>query len=61
VDVKSISLEITGEEKFDFSADSLVATVPEPLTILGSCIALGLGSLLKREYDKKQKISQHKP
>ncbi|MFP4102209.1 PEP-CTERM sorting domain-containing protein [Coleofasciculus sp.] len=58
--VNSISLEITGEEKLDFSADSLVATVPEPLTILGSGLALVFGGLLKREYDKKQTISQHK-
>lgn len=29
--------------------------VPEPLTILGSATALGIGGLLKREHSKKQK------
>ncbi|EDX72208.1 hypothetical protein MC7420_8300 [Coleofasciculus chthonoplastes PCC 7420] len=31
--------------------------VPEPLTILGSATALGIGGLLKREHSKKQKKS----
>ncbi|MEQ9356384.1 THxN family PEP-CTERM protein [Coleofasciculus chthonoplastes] len=31
--------------------------VPEPLTILGSATALGIGALLKRESSKKQKKS----
>ncbi|MEQ9553052.1 MAG: PEP-CTERM sorting domain-containing protein [Coleofasciculus sp. G3-WIS-01] len=55
--VQSISLDITGPENFDLIADSFVATVPEPLTILGSGLALGFGGLLKKEYDKKQKKS----
>lgn len=29
--------------------------VPEPLTILGSAVALGFGGLLKKEYSKKHK------
>ncbi|MEQ9670373.1 PEP-CTERM sorting domain-containing protein [Coleofasciculus sp. G2-EDA-02] len=56
-DVQSISLMISGPANFDLTADSLVATVPEPLTILGSGLALGFGGLLKKEYDKKQKKS----
>jgi hypothetical protein len=58
--VDSISLAIRGEENFDFTAESIVATVPEPLTLLGSAIALGLGTVLKKEYDKKQTKSQPK-
>lgn len=30
-------------------------TVPEPLTILGSSMALGFGALFKKEYSRKQK------
>jgi hypothetical protein len=51
--VDAISLAIRGEENFDLMANSIVATVPEPLTLLGSAIALGLGTVLKKEYDKK--------
>jgi hypothetical protein len=32
-----------------------VTDVPEPLTILGSGIALGFGALFKKEYSRKQK------
>ena len=35
--------------------DRPIKDVPEPLTILGSAMALGLGGLCKKEYDKKQK------
>lgn len=55
--VQSIALTVTGPANFDLTADSFVATVPEPLTILGSGLALGFGGLLKKEYDKKQKKS----
>jgi hypothetical protein len=51
--VDAISLAIRGEENFDLMATSIVATIPEPLTLLGSAIALGLGTVLKKEYDKK--------
>jgi hypothetical protein len=33
-----------------------VAAVPEPLTILGSGVALGFGALFKKEYSKKHKV-----
>jgi hypothetical protein len=32
-----------------------IKTVPEPLTILGSGMALGFGTLFKKEYSRKQK------
>ncbi|MEL6495839.1 MAG: PEP-CTERM sorting domain-containing protein [Cyanobacteria bacterium J06623_7] len=32
--------------------------VPEPLTILGSLTAIGMGALLKREYSRKQKLAK---
>jgi hypothetical protein len=35
-----------------------VGPVPEPLTILGSATALGIGGLLKREHSRKQKKSE---
>jgi hypothetical protein len=35
--------------------DVEVQPVPEPLTILGSGVALGFGILFKKEYSKKQK------
>ena len=35
-----------------------VVPVPEPLTILGSATALGIGGLLKREHSRKQKKSE---
>jgi len=37
---------------------SQVEPVPEPLTILGSATALGVGALLKRESSKKK--NKHK-
>lgn len=58
--IDSMSLAIQGEENFDFTADSIVATVPEPLSVLGSAIALGFGTLLRREYKKKQSIRPDK-
>jgi hypothetical protein len=58
--VDAISLAIRGEENFDLMATSIVATVPEPLTLLGSAIALGFWTVLKKEYDKKQTKSQPK-
>jgi hypothetical protein len=36
---------------------TVTKAVPEPLTILGSGVALGFGVLFKREYSKKQKKS----
>jgi hypothetical protein len=60
-DVESISLTVTGSQEFDFAADSLVATsVPEPLTILGSGLALGFGGLFKKEYSRKRQKAQSK-
>lgn len=38
-------------------AELEIKPVPEPLTILGSATALGIGTLLKRENSKKQKKS----
>lgn len=35
-----------------------VEPIPEPLTILGSATALGIGGLLKREHSRKQKQSE---
>ncbi|MFO7028987.1 PEP-CTERM sorting domain-containing protein [Limnospira fusiformis CCALA 023] len=37
-----------------------VEQVPEPLTILGTGMALGFGSMFKREHDKKKKKSSLK-
>ncbi|WP_326997424.1 PEP-CTERM sorting domain-containing protein [Crocosphaera watsonii] len=33
------------------------ATIPEPLTILGSATALGFGTFFKRKLSKKQRKS----
>jgi len=60
-DVESISLTVTGSQEFDLAADSLVVTsVPEPLTILGSGLALGFGALFKKEYSRKHQKTQSK-
>jgi hypothetical protein len=53
-------LTVNGPENTDFVADSLVATVPEPLTILGSGLALGFGALFKKEYSRKRQKAQSK-
>lgn len=59
--VESVMMELTAERPAaDLRIDLLEAPmkpVPEPLTILGSATALGLGSLLKREHSKKQNKS----
>jgi hypothetical protein len=39
----------------DISMEAASTPVPEPLTILGSTTALGVGALLKREHSRKQK------
>jgi hypothetical protein len=36
-------------------ADFTLTQVPEPLTVLGSGVALGFGALFKKEYSRKQK------
>ncbi|MFP5273715.1 PEP-CTERM sorting domain-containing protein [Coleofasciculus sp.] len=62
-DVESISLTVGGPQEVDFAADSLVTTVapvPEPLTILGSGLALGFGALFKTKYSRKHQKAQHK-
>lgn len=41
-----------------FSGDVTYNVVPEPLTILGSVTALGLGALFKRELSKKRNSKQ---
>ena len=41
----------------DISMEANSEPVPEPLTILGSVTALGIGGFLKREHSKKQKKS----
>jgi hypothetical protein len=43
--------------KFDntFTADVEVEAVPEPITIMGSGLALGFGALFKTKYSRKQK------
>lgn len=51
--VKSLKLEISGTSDFDLEVGSLSAeTVPEPSTILGASLALGLGALFakKKKY-----------
>jgi hypothetical protein len=35
--------------------DDVTYAVPEPLTILGSSMALGFGALFKKQQSKKQK------
>lgn len=52
-DVSAFSSEKTGRSS-DFGIEP---SVPEPLTILGSTAALGVGALLKRKYDKARKKS----
>ena len=42
------------------SANGALETIPEPLTILGSGLALGLGAYFKKEYSKKQKKTKAK-
>jgi len=44
--------------KFDNTFTADVQAVPEPLTIVGSGLALGFGALFKKEYSKKQKKAQ---
>lgn len=39
----------------DFTYELQVESVPEPLTIVGSAIALGFGVLMKRQYSRKYK------
>lgn len=58
--VESVSLTVGGPQEVDFTADSLVATVPEPLTILGSGLALGFGALFKKESSRKRQKAQSK-
>jgi len=58
--VESVSLTVNGPENTDFVADSLVTSVPEPLTILGSGLALGFGGLFKKEYSRKRQKAQSK-
>ncbi|MFK0730430.1 MAG: PEP-CTERM sorting domain-containing protein [Gloeotrichia echinulata HAB0833] len=41
--------------KFDNTFFATVEAVPEPVTLLGSATAIGIGALLKREVSKKQK------
>jgi hypothetical protein len=42
------------------SNSSDLEPVPEPLTIFGTGLALGIGVLLNREHSKKQKATKHK-
>ena len=48
----------TGMATFDYTVngpDIITDNVPEPLTILGSGLALGFGGLFKRKYDQSKK------
>jgi len=50
VDILGVA-QVNGFEQVNLNP---VHTVPEPLTVLGSVTALGLGILLKREHSKQQ-------
>lgn len=66
-----LTLQLQKGEEFSFNLNNEIGTglvflkpevpvttpVPEPLTILGSATALGIGGLLKREHSKKNKKS----
>jgi hypothetical protein len=43
------------ESTYTITGKHQAEPVPEPLTILGSAMALGFGGLFKKEYSKKQK------
>ncbi len=42
-------------EEATFTVEPAPVPVPEPLTILGSGVALGFGALFKKEHSRKQK------
>ncbi|EKD09566.1 hypothetical protein SPLC1_S170150 [Arthrospira platensis C1] len=50
----------TTDGSFELAGAANVEQVPEPLTILGTGMALGFGSMFKREYDKKKNKSSLK-
>jgi len=54
---KSPSFNEFGESGTNFNQVVELQQVPEPLTILGSATALGVGALLKRESSKKKNKS----
>jgi len=61
VGASSTLIASSSTDSTDNTTSSLPITVakavPEPLTILGSGVALGFGVLFKKEYSKKQKKS----
>jgi hypothetical protein len=50
-----------GPDAFNVGIDNIkydVSPVPEPLTILGSLAAIGVGGFLKREYNRKNQLKE---
>lgn len=59
--IDQVRIGVSGEVSYTPTGDTTgsitgqISSVPEPLTIFGSGIGLGLGVLFKKEYSKKQK------
>jgi hypothetical protein len=59
--IDQVRIGVSGEVSYTPTGDTTgsitgqISSVPEPLTIFGSGIGLGLGVLFKKEYSRKQK------